>query len=98
MSSLGKSVACKDPAHHVLSNLVNDADPPEDAQSDVLRGEDGKVPEDARSQNDEVQFEQLAKGFAANVPELKFSPAEIQSFLLANKQSPDMAVAKVDSG
>lgn len=55
MSSIGKSVACKDPAHHVLSDLVNDVDPPEDAQSDVLR-EDGKVPKDARSQNDEVLY------------------------------------------
>jgi DNA-binding transcriptional MerR regulator len=36
------------------------------------------------------------KEFAARVRELKFSPAEIQSYLLANKQSPSMAVANVD--
>jgi len=34
--------------------------------------------------------------FAAKVPELKFSPAEMQSFLLVNKQSPSLAVANVD--
>jgi len=34
--------------------------------------------------------------FAAKVPELKFSPAEMQSFPLVNKQSPSLAVANVD--
>jgi chaperone BCS1 len=38
----------------------------------------------------------LAKEFGARVPELKFSPAEIQSFLLVNKQSPGITVANVD--
>ena len=64
------------------------------AQSDVLVQEEA-----ARSQRKEVErVEQLAKEFVARVPELKFSPAEIQSFLLVNKQSPGMAVANVDRG
>ena len=53
--------------------------------------------EAARSQREEVErVERLAKEFGARVPQLKFSPAEIQSFLLVNKQSPGMAVANVD--
>ncbi|KAL5370768.1 hypothetical protein DPSP01_014676 [Paraphaeosphaeria sporulosa] len=38
---------------------------------------------------------QLAKEFAAKIPEFEFSPAEIMSFLLANKHSPGLAVADV---
>jgi hypothetical protein len=38
----------------------------------------------------------LAKEFSARVLELKFSLAEIQLFLLVNKQSPGIVVANVD--
>ncbi|KAH8704294.1 BCS1 N terminal-domain-containing protein [Phaeosphaeriaceae sp. PMI808] len=37
-----------------------------------------------------------AKEFAAKVPRLEFSPAEIMSLLLANKQSPRQAINNVD--
>jgi hypothetical protein len=47
------------------------------------------------SQKEEAEVEQLATEFAARAPERGFSPAEIQSFLLVNKQSPGMAVANV---
>ncbi|KAF2184558.1 hypothetical protein K469DRAFT_579354, partial [Zopfia rhizophila CBS 207.26] len=40
---------------------------------------------------------QLAQEFAAKVPKLEFSPAEIMSLLLANKQSPRHAIASVDT-
>jgi chaperone BCS1 len=39
--------------------------------------------------------EQLAADFADKVPQLEFSPAEILSFLLENRQSPGMAVENV---
>ncbi|KAH8585785.1 putative mitochondrial chaperone bcs1 [Bisporella sp. PMI_857] len=39
---------------------------------------------------------EVEQQFAVKVPELKFSPAEIQSFLLVNKRSPCLAVANVD--
>ena len=75
----------------VFKPVEGDVVLPEDAQSDVLVQEEA-----ARSQREEVErVERLAKEFAARVPELKFSPAEIQSFLLVNKQSPGIAVANV---
>jgi chaperone BCS1 len=39
----------------------------------------------------------LAEKFAAKVPKLEFSPAEIMSLLLANKQSPRQAIDSVDA-
>jgi chaperone BCS1 len=80
----------------IFKPVEGDVGPLENAQSDGLVGEDGKVLEAAWSQNEEAEVERLAEQFAAKVPELKFSPAEIQSFLLVNKQSPVMAVANVD--
>jgi chaperone BCS1 len=38
----------------------------------------------------------LAKGFAAKVPELKFSPAEIFLFLLEHRKSPEGAINNVE--
>lgn len=38
----------------------------------------------------------MAKEFAAKVPNLKFSPAEILSFLLEYKQSPEEAINNVE--
>ena len=37
----------------------------------------------------------MAEEFAAKVPELEFSPAEILSFLLEYRQSPEEAIANV---
>ncbi|KAF9729902.1 hypothetical protein PMIN06_012974 [Paraphaeosphaeria minitans] len=51
---------------------------------------DGKV---NVTQDDELG--QLAEVFAAKIPEFEFSPADIMSFLLVNKQSPRRAVADV---
>jgi predicted kinase len=56
-------------------------------------GEDGKAPEATRSPREEVErVKQLAKEFTTKVPELKFSPARILSFLLEYKQSPEEAI------
>lgn len=63
----------------------------------MLVGEDGKVLEAARSQQEEVErVERLAEEFAAKVPELKFSPARILSFLLEYRQSPEEAIDNVE--
>lgn len=67
----------------------------EDAQSGGLVGEDEKVPEATWSQNEEAEVERLAEKFAAEVPQLEFSPAEILSFLLGYRQSPEEAIANV---
>jgi len=49
------------------------------------------------SQREEAErVEQLAKEFAGNVPELKFSPAEIFSFLLEHRKSPEEAIGNVE--
>jgi hypothetical protein len=63
----------------------------------VRSGENRKVDEAARSQGEEVKrVERLAKEFAARVPELKFSLAEIISFLLGYRQSPREAIDNIE--
>ncbi|KAH6702763.1 BCS1 N terminal-domain-containing protein [Leptodontidium sp. MPI-SDFR-AT-0119] len=69
--------------------------PPENTQSDALvgSGENRKVHESVRSQKKEAErVERLAENFAAQVPELNFSTAEILSFLLKHKKSPEGAI------
>jgi chaperone BCS1 len=81
----------------VFKPMEGDIVPTEDVVSDILVGEDEKAPEAARSQEAEVKrVERLAKDFAAKVPELKFSPAEILSFLLVHRQSPQEAIDGVE--
>jgi len=81
----------------VFKPMEGDIAPTKDAQSDVLVGEDEKAPEAARSQEAEVErVERLAEEFAAKVPELKFSPAEILSFLLEHRKSPREAIGGVE--
>jgi hypothetical protein len=49
------------------------------------------------SQREEAErVEQLVKEFASNVPELKFSPAEIFSFLLEYRKSPEEAIGNIE--
>jgi len=75
------------------ATLLEDAALPEDAQS----GESRKVHEAAMSQREEAErVERLAKEFVVKVPELKFSPAEILSFLLEYKKSPEEAIDNVE--
>jgi chaperone BCS1 len=65
----------------------------EDAQS----GEKRRVHEVALGQREEAErVERLAKEFAGKVPELKFSPAEIFSFLLEHRKSPEEAIDNVE--
>ncbi|KAH7374065.1 BCS1 N terminal-domain-containing protein [Cadophora sp. MPI-SDFR-AT-0126] len=45
---------------------------------------------------DDKRLERLAEEFAAKVPELKFSPAEIFSFLLEHRESPEEAIHNVE--
>ena len=74
----------------VFKPVEGDVAPAKNAQSDVLVGDDRKVHEAARSQREEVRrVEQLAEEFAARVPELKFSPAEILSCF---RQKPDRTI------
>ena len=77
----------------VFKPVEGDVALPEDAQS----GENRKVHEVAVSQREEAErVERLAKGFAVKVPELKFSPAEIFSFLLEHRKSPEEAIDNVE--
>lgn len=63
-------------------------------EDDVAFTEDAQV---AVSQREEAErVERLAKGFAVKVPELKFSPAEIFSFLLEHRKSPEEAIHNVE--
>ncbi|KAK6832113.1 hypothetical protein RU639_002555 [Aspergillus parasiticus] len=50
-----------------------------------------------RPESLEVDMEQLAATFAEKIPELTFSPAEIQGYLLCHKSSPLDAIAHVES-
>jgi chaperone BCS1 len=77
----------------VFKPVQEDVALPEDAQS----GDNTKVHEAAVSQREEAErVEQLAKEFAGNVPELKFSPADIFSFLLEHRKSPEEAIDNVE--
>ena len=77
----------------VFKPVQEDVALPQDAQS----GDNTKVHEAAVSQREEAErVEQLAKEFAGNVPELKFSPAEIFSFLLEHRKSPEEAIGNVE--
>ena len=67
----------------VFKHLGGDVAYPRKLQSNALVEEDKIV-------------EGLAKEFAAKVPKLEFSPAEIISFLLEHKQSPGEAVDNVE--
>lgn len=56
-----------------------------------------KVHDVASQRKEEIErVERLAKEFAAKVPELKFSPAEISSFLLEYRKSPRDAIDNVE--
>ena len=64
---------------------------------DVQPGENRKVHEAPTSQREEAKrVERLAKEFAVKVPELKFSPAEIISFLLEHRKSLEEAIDNVE--
>ncbi len=77
----------------VFKPVQEDVALPEDAQS----GDNTKVHEAAVSQREEAErVEPLAKEFAGNVPELKFSPAKIFSFLLEHRKSPEEAIGNVE--
>jgi chaperone BCS1 len=78
---------------HVFKPVQEDVALPEDAQS----GDNTKVHEAAVRQRKEAErVEQLAKEFAGNVPELKFSPAKILSFLMEHRKSPEEAIGNVE--
>ncbi|KAH8706865.1 BCS1 N terminal-domain-containing protein [Phaeosphaeriaceae sp. PMI808] len=69
-----------------------------------LKRVDGLGPEDSPDGDDtdkniveDDEILELAKEFAVKVPKLEFSPAEIMSLLLANKQSPRQAINDVDA-
>ena len=77
----------------VFKPVQEDVALPKDAQS----GDNTKVHEAAVIQREKAErVEQLAKEFAGNVPELKFSPAEIFSFLLEHRKSPEEAIGNVE--
>jgi chaperone BCS1 len=77
----------------VFKPVQGDVAPAEDAQ----RGDNGNVYEAAENQREEAErVERLAKGFAAKVPELRFSPAEIFEFLLGYRKSPEEAIDNVE--
>jgi mitochondrial chaperone BCS1 len=81
----------------VFKPIKGDIVPADNTQSDVLVGEDEKALEAARKYKAEVKrVERLAKGFADKVPELKFSPAKIYSFLLEYRKSPEEAINHMD--
>jgi len=81
----------------VFKPMKGDIVPADDAQLDVLVGEDEKALEAARKHEADVKrVERLAKGFADKVPELKFSPAKIYAFLLEHRKSSEEAIDHVD--
>lgn len=83
----------------VFKPVEVDVAPLENAQSDAMVGvgKDRKICGSARSRKEEVvRTEQLAEEFARKVPALSFSTAEIYSFLLKHKKSPEQAINNVE--
>jgi chaperone BCS1 len=70
--------------------------PWEGDRHDPEKSIEGNGPDPAKIAECNETVELLAKEFAAKVPKLEFSPAEIMSLLLANKQSPRQAVDNVE--
>ncbi|KAH6675906.1 BCS1 N terminal-domain-containing protein [Halenospora varia] len=84
---------------YIFKPMEGDVALPKDAQPDVLvrSGENREVHEAAMSPEEEVKrVEQLAQEFAARVPELEFSPAELLSFLMGYRQSPEEVIDNVE--
>ena len=70
---------------------MDDAALPKNVSSDVL------IHEAAKSQREmDEEVERLAEEFAGKVPALKFSLAEIMSFLLEHRKSPRRAINNVE--
>jgi mitochondrial chaperone BCS1 len=63
-------------------------------EGDVAFTEDAQVTVSQREEAERVEW--LVKGFAVKVPELKFSLAEIFSFLLEHRKSPEEAINNVE--
>jgi chaperone BCS1 len=62
----------------------------------VYQPEISEMPNSEKQKREEDEAgKKLAAEFVGMVPELEFSPAEILSFLMENRQSPGMAVANV---
>ncbi|KAK5282860.1 hypothetical protein LTS03_011482 [Exophiala xenobiotica] len=63
---------------------------------DLWKSVDGNDPDPTKTAEYRKTVGLLAKTFVAKMPELEFSPAEVMSLLLANKQSPQQAVDNVE--
>ena len=64
---------------------------------DTGLGDNTTVYEAVVSQREEAErVEQLAKEFTSNVPELKFSAAEIFLFLIEHRKSPEEAISNIE--
>lgn len=59
------------------------------------RSEDNVVPDPDKPAKDNETVERLANEFTGKVPEQEVSPAEIQSFLVENRDSPHVALENV---
>ncbi|KAH8650403.1 P-loop containing nucleoside triphosphate hydrolase protein, partial [Tricladium varicosporioides] len=67
-------------------------------ESKFRSGENREVHEAVMGPDEEIKrVEQLAQEFAAKVPELEFSPAELLSFLMGYKQSPEEVVDNLEA-
>ena len=81
----------------VLVRLGEDSKAPEPARSQEEEVQRVEGEEIERVEGEEVErVERLAEEFAARVPELVFSPAEILSFLLEYRQSPGEAIDNME--
>jgi chaperone BCS1 len=62
------------------------------AEAEAEMEEKAKKEAEAKKIADDARVSELAKQFAALIPPLTFSPAEIQGYLLKNKREPEAAV------
>ena len=100
-------LASRHSVEHMFQNIFCDAPPVvgtnyEDSETGALEashsgGISVLLGSDQALSHSKVDMEQLARTFAEKIPELSFSPAEIQGYLLCHKYSPLDAVTEVES-
>ncbi|KZL64985.1 mitochondrial chaperone BCS1 [Colletotrichum tofieldiae] len=74
-----------------------DADVVREIFNTVFQQSEVELPDLEKRTDNNEKARRLADQFASQVPELEFSPADIFSFLLANRDSPSGALAEVNA-
>jgi len=84
---------------NIFAHLEGDESPADAAASLSLNAHERKSASEAKAKErarHDAEINELAKAFAAKIPEHEFSPAELQGHLMKHKHSPQRAVDNVE--